>query len=303
MHPFKRDNMNKTKGIILALISSGTFGLIAFFSIPLLKTGMHAPSILFYRCLISVLLIGAVCLIRKKNLRISPKAAAQLLCLGLLYTLTAMGLLYSYNYISSGVATTIHFLYPVSVSCMMIIFYREKLSRNLLFAAVLSLAGVAMLCWSDSGFINTTGLLAVLMTVFTYSIYIVWLNSPEIKRLEPETITFYVMLFGGFIFAVFSYSTTGIELLPDIPSVFNLIGLALFATVISNLALVAAVKHAGSTITSILGSLEPVVATAVGILHFGEPFGWNGLFGLLIIISAVLLVILTGKKKAEVPAS
>ena len=186
---------------------------------------------------------------------------------------------------------------------MMIIFYREKLSRNLLFAAVLSLAGVAMLCWSDSGFINTTGLLAVLMTVFTYSIYIVWLNSPEIKRLEPETITFYVMLFGGFIFAVFSYSTTGIELLPDIPSVFNLIGLALFATVISNLALVAAVKHAGSTITSILGSLEPVVATAVGILHFGEPFGWNGLFGLLIIISAVLLVILTGKKKAEVPAT
>lgn len=264
---------------------------------------MHAPSILFYRCLISVLLIGAVCLIRKKNLRISPKAAAQLLCLGLLYTLTAMGLLYSYNYISSGVATTIHFLYPVSVSCMMIIFYREKLSRNLLFAAVLSLTGVAMLCWSDSGFINTTGLLAVLMTVFTYSIYIVWLNSPEIKRLEPETITFYVMLFGGFIFAVFSYSTTGIELLPDIPSVFNLIGLALFATVISNLALVAAVKHAGSTITSILGSLEPVVATAVGILHFGEPFGWNGLFGLLIIISAVLLVILTGKKKAEVPAT
>ena len=295
--------MDKTKGILFALISSGTFGLIAFFSIPLLKTGMHAPSILFYRCLISVLLIGVVCLIKKTNIRISPKAAAQLLCLALLYPLTAMGLLYSYNYISSGVATTIHFLYPVSVSCLMIIFYREKPSRNLLFAALLSLVGVAMLCWSDAGFINTTGLLAVLMTVFTYSIYIVWLNSSEIKKLKPETVTFYVMLFGSFIFAVFSYSTTGIELVSDIPSIFNLVGLALFATVISNLALVAAVKYAGSTITSILGSLEPVVATAVGIFYFGESFGWNGLFGLLIIIGAVLLVILTSKKKADIPAS
>ncbi len=295
--------MNRTKGITLALISSGTFGLIAFFSIPLLKTGMHAPSILFYRCLISVLLIGAVCLIRKKNLRISPKAAVQLLCLGLLYTLTAMGLLYSFSYISSGVSTTIHFLYPVSVACMMIIFYKEKLSRNLLFAALLSLFGVALLCWNDTGFISTRGLLAVLLTVFTYSIYIVWLNSPEIKKLSPEVITFYVMLFGAFIFAVFSYSTTGIELVTDVSSFLHLAGLAVFATVVSNLALVAAVKHAGSTITSILGSLEPIVATAVGILHFGEPFGWNGLFGLLIIIGAVLLVILTGKKKAEVPAS
>lgn len=289
--------MNKTKGIILALVSSGTFGLIALFSIPLLKAGMHAPSILFYRCLIATLLLGIICLIRKKGFKISPRTAFQLFMLGILYTITAMGLIYSYNYISSGVSTTIHFLYPVVVSCMMIIFYKEKLSRNLLFAAILSLIGVALLCWNDNGFINTKGLLAVLMTVFSYSVYIVELNRPNIKNLEPEIITFYVMLFGVFIFSVFSYSTTGIELIPDRGSLLNLIGLTVFATVLSNLALVSAVKYAGSTITSILGSLEPVVATTVGILHFNESFGWNSLMGLLIIIGAVLLVILTNKKQ------
>ncbi|WP_029903069.1 DMT family transporter [Prevotella sp. 10(H)] len=292
--------MNKTKGIVFALISSGTFGLIAFFSIPLMKAGMQAPSILLFRCILSVLMIGAVCLIRKKDIKISPKAAVQLLFLGLLYTMTAMGLLYAYNYISSGVVTTIHFLYPISVACMMIIFFKEKLSRNLLFAALLSLLGVGLLSWNDEGFINTRGLLAVLMIVFTYSIYIVWLNSPEIKKLESEVVTFYVMLFGGFIFAVLAYSTTGIQLVTDVPSILNLLGLSLFATVISNLTLVLAVKYAGSTITSILGSLEPVVATVVGVFHFGEPFGWNSLFGLLIIIGAVLLVVLTGKKKQNI---
>lgn len=177
--------MSKSKGIALALISSGTFGLIAFFSIPLLKSGMHIPSILFYRSLLAAAFLGIVCFIRKRNFRISPKLAAQLLFLGLLYTMTSMGLIYSYNFISSGVATTIHFLYPVVVACMMIIFYKEKLSRNLLFAAVLALVGVALLCWSDTGFINTRGLLSVLMTVFTYSAYIVSLNRNSIKSLDP----------------------------------------------------------------------------------------------------------------------
>jgi len=291
--------MGKTKGIILALISSGTFGLIAFFSIPLLKVGMHAPSILFYRSLLAATFLGIICLVRKRDLRISPKLAVQLLFLGLLYTMTAMGLIYSYNYISSGVSTTIHFLYPVMVACMMIIFYKEKLSRNLLFATALALIGVALLCWSDTGFINTKGLLAVLLTVFTYSSYIVSLNRKSIKSLEPEVFTFYVMLFGAFIFSVFSYSTTGIEIVPDMASWLNLIGLALFATVLSNLALVTAVKYAGSTITSILGSMEPVVATLVGIFHFGEPFGWNSFFGLALIIGAVTLVIMINQKKTS----
>lgn len=290
--------MDKTKGIILALISSGTFGLIAFFSIPLLKAGMHAPSILFYRSLLAASLLGVICIIRKRDFRISPKLALQLLFLGLLYTMTSMGLIFSYNYISSGVSTTIHFLYPVSVACMMIIFYKEKLSRNVLFAAILALVGVALLCWSDTGFINTKGLLAVLVTVFTYSTYIVSLNRKSIKKLQPEVFTFYVMLFGAFIFSVFSYSTTGIEIVPDLTAWLNLGGLALFATVFSGLALVSAVKYAGSTITSILGSLEPVVATLVGIFHFGEPFGWNSFFGLLLIIGAVTLVILSSKKKS-----
>lgn len=292
--------MGKTKGIIFALISSGAFGLIAFFSIPLLKAGMHAPSILFYRSTFAAIVLGGICLLRKKSFRIPYKVAIQLFFLGILYTMTAMGLIVSYSYISSGVATTIHFLYPVAVACMMIIFYKEKLSRNLLFAALLSLFGVGLLCWSDSGFINSTGLLIAFMTVLTYSTYIVGLNRSGVKRLEPEIITFYVMSFGALIFCLFSYFTTGIETIPDANALLNIIGLSLFATVVSALTLVSAVKLAGSTITSILGSLEPVVATVIGIFYFDESFGWNSLIGLLIIISAVLIVILGSKKKKAI---
>lgn len=288
---------NKAKGIILAFVSSGTFGLIPFFSIPLLKAGMHAPSILFYRSLIAAFLLGAICLARRKKFVVSPRTSAQLFILGMLYTFTAMGLIYSYNFISSGVATTIHFLYPIVVACLMIVFYKEKFSKALLSTAVLSLIGVGLLCWDSNGLINTEGLFAILFTVFTYAFYVVSLNRARIKSLETEVLMFYVMLYGAFIFGVFSSFTTGIEALPDLNAWCNIIGLAVFATVLSGLSLIVAVKNAGSTITAILGSMEPVVATAVGILYFQEPYGWNSFLGLVIIIAAVIMVIMINKKR------
>ncbi|WP_165044382.1 DMT family transporter [Dysgonomonas sp. ZJ709] len=291
--------MKKTKGIILALLSSGTFGLIAFFSIPLLKAGVHTPSILFYRSLLAAILLGTICLIRKKDFRIPPKTAIQLFVMGMLYTITAMGLIYSYTYISSGVSTTLHFLYPIVVSCLMIIFYKEKKSLTLFIAAVTSLVGVGLLCWSDNGFISTRGLFIVLITVFTYAVYIVNLGRPVFKKLEPEVLMFYVMLFGAFMFSIYASFTTGIEILPDRNAWLNIVGLVLFATVLSGLSLITAVKYAGSTITSILGSMEPVVATIVGIFYFHESFGWNSFAGLVLIIASVVLVVMMNNKREK----
>ena len=49
-----------------------------------------------------------------------------LLLLGAMYSVTALGLLRSYTYIPSSVATTINFLYPLGVAIVMTLFFREK---------------------------------------------------------------------------------------------------------------------------------------------------------------------------------
>ena len=75
--------------------------------------------------------------------------------LGALYALTALFLdSYSYHYITSGVATTIHFLYPICVSFLMVVFFKEQKSKSLFLAASLSLIGVALMCWSGGGSIR-----------------------------------------------------------------------------------------------------------------------------------------------------
>ena len=77
------------------------------------------------------------------------------------------------------------------------------------------------------------------------------------------------------------------------PSFINLVLLAFLPTVVSNITLVQAVHHIGSTLTSVLGATEPVTAVCVGVLVFGEPFTPHLALGILLIIVAVTLIILS----------
>ena len=121
--------------------------------------------------------------------------------LGALYALTALFLIYSYHYITSGVATTIHFLYPICVSFLMVVFFKEQKSKSLFLAASLSLIGVALMCWSGGGSIRLMGIGLAALTILTYGIYIVALNQLDIGKLPAEVLTFYVLLGGCVIFS------------------------------------------------------------------------------------------------------
>ncbi|MFT3995048.1 MAG: DMT family transporter [Dysgonomonas sp.] len=291
--------MKNIKGIIFALISSGTFGLIPLLSIPVMETGMGAPSILFYRFLFSTLMMGGICLLKKESFKISTQHLTTIFALSLLYAATALLLIFSYNYIPSGVATTIHFMYPILVSILMVIFFKEKKSIILILAAILSLFGVILLCWTGGEDVKLTGILIASLTIVTYATYIVGINQTKAGRINAEILTFYILLFGALIFLIFGATTTGLESIPNTESFVRIFLLALLCTVVSDLTLVYAIKLVGSTITSILGSTEPLVAVIVGIFYFSEKFTFSSFCGITLIVLSVILVISKGVKKGN----
>lgn len=288
--------MKSLKGVIYALISSGTFGLIPLFSIPLMtENHMGLPSILFYRFLLSAVIMGGICLARKENFRISSKSFLTIFVLSILYAVTALCLIYSYKYIPSGVSTTIHFLYPICVSLLMVLFFKEKKSFILLLAAILSLIGVGLLCWTGNGSLNMVGIMIASITIVTYAVYIVGINKVSVGNVSSEMLTFYILLFGAVLFSCFAITSTGIEPIPGTSAGLRLFLLAFLPTVVSDLTLILAIKYAGSTVTSILGSMEPLVAVLIGVLYFSEYFNLNSAFGILLIILSVSLVIIFRK--------
>lgn len=293
--------MNNLRGVLYAVVSSATFGLIPLFSIPLLQGGMSSPAILFYRFGLAAAMMGLIALATRRPLRITWPQTGTLLLLGAMYSVTALGLLRSYTYIPSSVATTINFLYPLGVAIVMTLFFREKNSVWLLVAILISLVGVALLSWGDIGGPQSdraiVGVGFAGATVLTYTIYIVGVKKSRISRLDPMIQAFYVLLFSACFFLVYALSTTGAPLPGKWHLWQNLLLLALVPTVVSNLTLVLAIKEIGSTMTSILGSMEPLTAALVGVLHFGEKFGLDSASGLILIITAVIIVILQAKKK------
>ncbi|WP_300727320.1 DMT family transporter [uncultured Bacteroides sp.] len=286
--------MNSIKGIFYGIITSVTFGLIPLFTLPLMQKGMHFDSILFYRFLFATLALAGMLKLKKESFRIEMRDLPIIILLALFYTASAMLLFWGYGLMGAGVATTIHFTYPVFVTLFLLLFFRDKASWVTYFAIVLAICGVAKLSLDGAEFrLDVWGVVIVLLSAVGYGSYIVVVNKSRLSEMNSRKLAFYVFVFTTMFFAIKTAATEGIQPVPDGLSVVNLILLAVVPTVISNITLLLAVKHVGGTMTSILGALEPVTAVCVGVLIFNEDFTWQEGEGIVLILVAVTMIILT----------
>ncbi|MCD8183884.1 MAG: DMT family transporter [Bacteroides sp.] len=286
--------MNKINGFLYGLLSSASFGLIPLSTIPAMRQGMEFWSILFYRFLFAMLALAGILLLDKQSFRIRRKEILPLLFLAFLYDSSAIFLFWGYKFMASGVATTIHFMYPVLTTLIMMFFFREKKSAWRIGAIALAVSGVFFLSQGDTtGKVTWLGIFTVLLSALGCALYLVTVSQLKNLEMKGLKMTFYVFLFGGILlFIGIEAAGIGLQAIPDRTTWGNLIMLALVPTVVSNLALVRAIKNIGSTLTSVLGTMEPVTAVCVGIAIFGEPFTQSIALGILLIISAVTIIIL-----------
>ena len=285
--------MNKLNGFLYGLLSSASFGLIPMFTIPAMQQGMQFESILLYRFAFATLALGVILLIDGQSFRINRRDIPSLLLLAFFYLISAVFLFWGYKFMASGIATTLHFMYPVLTTLIMMLFFREKKSIWRFMAIALAVAGVFFLSQGDdSGSITFIGIFIVLLSALGYALYLVTVSQLKLGQMKGLRLTFYVFLFGTLLLFIGIGTTGHTQPIPNLHTAGNLVMLAIIPTVISNLALVRAVKCIGSTLTSVLGAMEPVTAVCVGIFMFGEPFTNSVGLGIILIITAVTVIIL-----------
>lgn len=286
-------------GYPAGIITGITYGLNPLFGMPLMKNGAAVESILFFRYSIAVLILGLLLLMDKQSFRVTRKQAGILLVLGLLYTSSSMLLFQAYNYVPSGLATTLVFLYPVLVALIMV-FLRVVPSWQVWLAIVATFVGVIIMTQSDSTqAINPLGVLLSLGSALVYAIFIVIINrSKTISSISNSLLTFYALSVGAIVFlgvvlASGENLTTGIETNRDW---LNLVGLAILPTIVSTASLAVATRNIGATKASVLGVFEPITAILVGTLVFGEALTNNIIIGILIAMFAVTFMIISTKR-------
>lgn len=290
---------NAIIGYPAGIITGITYGLNPLFGMPLMQNGATVESILFFRYGIAVLLLGAFLLLTKQSFRVSLKQAGVLLCLGVLYTCSSICLFEAYNYIASGLATTLIFLFPVLVAIIMV-FLKVIPSWPVWLSIAATFIGVIIMTQGGAGEeINPIGVILSLCSAFAYALFIVIINrNKAISNVSNSVLTFYALLTGAIIFLCKIISadagiTTGID---GYVAWANLIGLAILPTIVSTATLAIATRNIGATKASVLGVFEPITAILIGTLIFGEPLTPNIVIGILIAIIAVTFMILVTKR-------
>lgn len=285
--------MNKLNGFLYGIISSASFGLIPLFAIPAMQHGMDFMNVISYRFLFATISLAVLLKIRKVSFGIQKSDLPTLLLLSSFYIISSVFLLWGYKFMPSGVATTIHFMYPVVTTVIMMLFFREKNSVARTLAILMAIAGVYSLSYSDSkGETDLLGVVIVLISAVGYALYLVAVGQRKNQSLKGLKLTFYVFLFSTIILLAGMLSTGNMHPIPDYTTAGNLLLLAIIPTIVSNLTLIEAIKYIGATRTSVLGAMEPVTAVVVGIAVFGETFTVSIAIGIMLIVSAVTIIIL-----------
>ena len=119
--------MSRTKGILFTILAASSFGLIPLFAKIAYANGFNPYTFTLYRSLFASIEIFIFIKIKNIKYRVEKEQYITLFKVSLVgYSLMMLTLSISYNYMSTGLATTIHFIYPVIVMLASIIFYKEK---------------------------------------------------------------------------------------------------------------------------------------------------------------------------------
>ena len=285
----------KVKGYLLGALAAASYGMNPLFALPLYNDGMDPYSVLFFRYLFAIPILGIMLKARGRTFAVSRHDLLPLVVMGLLLAMSSLSLFLSYNYMEAGIASTMLFVYPIMVAVIMAIFFRERITAQTASCIFVALVGIALLYkGSDGATLDATGVMWVMVSALSYALYIVGVNRPRLKGIATLKLTFYALVFGFSIFIV----CTDFGRALTFPSAWykwgNLVALALFPTAISFLCTTQAIQYIGSTPTAILGALEPLTAVFFGVTVFGEALTPRLMFGIVMIIAAVSALVAGG---------
>lgn len=282
-------------GLLCGIVAGISYGTNPLFAKPLLESGVPVLVMLFFRYALSATLLGIWMVLNGEKLSTSRRELGLLVVLGLLFAGSSIFLFASYEFIPSGLATTLVYLYPVFVALIMV-FLHFYPSWQTWLSIVATFGGILLLSSSSQGAdIQLPGIFLAVLSALSYAHYLIIVNrSSRIKNVSERTITFYALATGTVLFFIMRLIQGGslVEGVDTPADWANLVGLAIVPTILSLLTLAVSTRFIGPTKTSILGVFEPLTAILIGTALFGEPLTWKMGLGIAICVAAVVFMIL-----------
>lgn len=288
----------KTKGIILTMLSSITFGF-AFTLGPMTYglEGSNPVTLTFLRNFLSLPFLLVIILLLKINLKVTKKQLKDLMILGFVgNAITTLMLNMAFAYVDVGIVTPIHFTYPIFVTLGCVIFFHEKLSKQKVLALIIAMSGIGCffitaLTSASLGASTLIGLILAVASGMFYAFYIIFMDKSGLKSEPPFKITFYVAISSSI--GMFIYGTITNELVFSTltPKAWGLSAIfAFLCTVVALSLLQVGIKHIGASEAAVISTFEPITSVIFGAILLGEKITLMKIIACTLIFAGVLIL-------------
>ncbi|MBO4640952.1 MAG: EamA family transporter [Treponema sp.] len=182
---------------------------------------------------------------------------------------------------------------PIWIMLMASLFFHEKLNAKKLIALALAFAGCVLVSGISGDGITVVGLLLGLGSGLGYGLYSI-LGTVALRRYSPYTVTTWTFIFaacGSWCVcrpADMILKFAGAEKLPLLLGFCVLT--ALVTAVIPFLTYTLGLRTVEASKAGIIATLEPVVATIIGIVCFGEGLTILSALGILLVLASVVVL-------------
>lgn len=284
----------KLKGYALAALAAASYGTNPVFAVPLYKDGMNPVSVLLFRYGLCLPILALMLITRGHSIALKKEEILPAGILGILMAVSSLTLFQSYNYMNSGVASTLLFIYPVLVALLMTLIYHERFRVTTGICLILMASGLMLMLRTNGDIsLSPQGLLLVFISSLTYALYLVMTNvNRKIQQIPTLRLLFWQFLFGSSLFIFVICLGSPLILPAHSWGWINLAALALLPSVISLGFTTEAIHCIGSTPTAIFGALEPLTAVVLSVLILHQTMLPREIAGGILIMLATTLIVI-----------
>jgi probable blue pigment (indigoidine) exporter len=187
-----------------------------------------------------------------------------------------------------GLASTLTATSPIAIMLLAWAFVGERPRRASVVAALVGVVGVALLVLRGGASADPLGVAASLVAVALSS-----LGFVLVKRWQPAvdllTFTAWQLVFGGLVLVPVALAVEGAPPHLDVRAAGGYAWIGLLGTVVAYAAWFHGIRRLPMAAVSLVGLLNPVAGTVIGVALAGEGFTPVRLAGMVLVLGGVLL--------------
>lgn len=284
-------------GYLTTLTSAIFFGCIPLCSKLIYAEGMNSLSLVAIRNLLAIPILLLFLLFRGEPLAVGKKDLGRICLIGVFGSLlTPLLLTSSYQYIQSGTATVLHYVYPSAVVIGAGLALKEKPGRAAVFCVILCTLGMALF-YSPSEPLDPKGAALALCSGIVYAVYVLLISHVKLSAMSAQKISMIMFSLSAAFLIPFCLLTHKLTVPANGKTWALCILYSLFSCVFAYVLFQIGARILGGGKAAILSTMEPITSLIVGFLVFDEKLSPAALIGSVLVILASILIALSDMKK------